>query len=339
MKLAALLTACCCASSWASYAAYSASLTSLSGGTAKGEVTIFVTPTGLTGVGSATGLEPDLKSKASSGTNCNATNGCGVHVHSGTACTDKETQGGHYFGGSVDPWKDIHYSSSDADGSTHFHFSVTDSANDIASKPFIIHNNAGGRVACGILTEVTKEARACAVLDPLNEGKVRGEVTIFTTATAMIGAGHASDLEANLQTVAVGGKDCTAKNACGVHVHSGTACTTTDTQGGHYFSGAADPWTTIQYQTTTAAGAAEFVFSVANVGSNVTNKPFIIHNNAGGRVSCGLLTSTSCAPAANPAGGSSAQSTTSTQTSSAAGLASCLWFLFAIAHISALVGS
>ena len=45
-------------------------------------------------VGSATALEQDIKSfNAGGGTDCTAANGCGVHVHAGFDCSDKETQG------------------------------------------------------------------------------------------------------------------------------------------------------------------------------------------------------------------------------------------------------
>jgi len=56
-------------------------------------------------------LEPNLVA----GT-CTATNGCGLHIHSGNGCADTEAQGGHYFENmQVDPWIEARYSS-DADG-------------------------------------------------------------------------------------------------------------------------------------------------------------------------------------------------------------------------------
>merc|ERR1711879_1047513 len=102
------------------------------------------------GIGSATGLEVSLQSTLAGGTDCSATNGCGVHVHSGTACTDTDTQGGHYYTeGIADPWASIGYHSTDATGKAYFAFSVK-GVPDISFKPFIVHNNAGGRVACGL---------------------------------------------------------------------------------------------------------------------------------------------------------------------------------------------
>ena len=44
-------------------------------------------------VGSALGLEPDLKSVDVGGPNCKAGNGCGVHIHYGLSCADPTAQG------------------------------------------------------------------------------------------------------------------------------------------------------------------------------------------------------------------------------------------------------
>jgi hypothetical protein len=49
------------------------------------------------------GLEPSLSDCSG------ATNGCGIHIHTGTDCFDAASQGGHYFMGAMDPWKDIRY--------------------------------------------------------------------------------------------------------------------------------------------------------------------------------------------------------------------------------------
>merc|ERR1712106_999513 len=220
------------------YSAYVATLTALDSSGVIGEVTIFVTPTGLLGVGSAAGLEASLANAANSGTSCTATNGCGIHVHAGgtiAACTDTTTQGGHYYTEAVDPWSAIRYATTTAAGAATFSFSVPTAARSIANKPFIVHNNAGGRVACGLLVEVT--GLKTSSLAQLETSGVTGGITLYTTGTKVIGAGHADGLEASLADSSAGGTSCTATNGCGVHVHSGTACTDTATQGGHYYTG------------------------------------------------------------------------------------------------------
>merc|ERR1712232_329693 len=101
----------------------------------------------------------------------------------------------------------------------------------------------------------------------------------------LIGFGSASGLEHNLNQ-----DDCASEKSCGVHVHSGTACTDISTQGGHYFlSGDADPWVDAGYRKTSSTGAGTFSFSVATWAKDVKNKPFIVHNKAGARVACGML--------------------------------------------------
>ena len=49
------------------------------------------------------GLEPDQNNK-----DCTAANCMGIHVHAGTACTDADSQGGHYYNVTSmpdsDPW-------------------------------------------------------------------------------------------------------------------------------------------------------------------------------------------------------------------------------------------
>ena len=52
---------------------------------------------------------------------CSATNGCGVHIHSGMSCATAEAQGGHYYTDEEisDPWLEEKFSS-DSKGSASF---------------------------------------------------------------------------------------------------------------------------------------------------------------------------------------------------------------------------
>lgn len=70
--------------------------------------------------------------------NCTALNGCGVHIHNGTSCTDLDTQGGHYYVDpiTVDPWIEVRYSSN-SNGSTTFSGIVNIGTKNIEGKPFI----------------------------------------------------------------------------------------------------------------------------------------------------------------------------------------------------------
>jgi hypothetical protein len=59
---------------------------------------------------SLVGFSAMLKGLEPSRSDCSAaTNGCGIHIHTGKDCFDAASQGGHYFKGDTDPWEDIRY--------------------------------------------------------------------------------------------------------------------------------------------------------------------------------------------------------------------------------------
>lgn len=84
--------------------------------------------------GIVSNLEPNLLAST-----CNATNGCGVHIHSGRSCDSTTTQGGHYFNNAsvpIDPWIDERYSSDDK-GKANFQSIVTMGTVDVEGRVFI----------------------------------------------------------------------------------------------------------------------------------------------------------------------------------------------------------
>ena len=133
-----------------------------------GEVTVLQNLAGLAvadGVcylGFAKGLEPNVVSYLYdpnpyiSSQQCNVTNGCGTHIHSGTGCADVESQGGHYYDSAtlpVDPWQLESYYTTDTRGTAALigcTITGTD-ATDYPTKPFIVHMTDGGRTYCGVL--------------------------------------------------------------------------------------------------------------------------------------------------------------------------------------------
>ena len=106
--------------------------------------------------GKALQLEPNLVSYLNNnpvGTNCNFTNGCGVHVHEGTSCFNRTTQGGHLYSAPVDPWLYTMYHSTSASGSAYFTGCVETGVPEVPdSRAFVIHSDNGTRVSCGLLT-------------------------------------------------------------------------------------------------------------------------------------------------------------------------------------------
>ena len=84
--------------------------------------------------GIVSNLEPDLLAST-----CNATNGCGVHIHSGRSCINTTTQGGHYYNNMsvpIDPWIDERYSS-DFEGKANFQSVLDIGSVDIEDRVFV----------------------------------------------------------------------------------------------------------------------------------------------------------------------------------------------------------
>lgn len=252
-----------------------------SGSSATGEITLFKETAGLAILGFASNMEANLSGS------CTAKNCRGIHMHSGTKCTDSTTQGGHLYSGSTDPWTNISYASTDAEGVAKFYVIMPNFGDAIAGKVFVIHKNDGGRVACGVVTEQTSNVANAPLNAIKTSDKYAGQVYTYMSGNMIYGAGYGSGLTANVAYA----KDCTATNGCGAHVHSGTACTDATSQGGHYYGGSvtADPWTVTGYRSTDTSGVANFMFMLDVGVSSVAGKPFVLHQTDGSRVACGVL--------------------------------------------------
>jgi hypothetical protein len=110
--------------------------------------------------GRARKLEPRLTSYLNNypvGTNCNFTNGCGVHLHEGFSCFNRTTQGPHLWNATVfptDPWLYTMYHKTNTKGRAYFTGCVEtgiQGPNAFAGRAFILHSENGTRVSCGIL--------------------------------------------------------------------------------------------------------------------------------------------------------------------------------------------
>jgi hypothetical protein len=94
-----------------------------------------------------------------------------------------------------------------------------------------------------------------AKITPLGADVVTGTIMVVTssTADALFYGGFVTGLAAGLEA---GSAACSAKNGCGVHIHSGVDCFNSTTQEGHLFVDKdVDPWLVEQY-TSDANGAA-----------------------------------------------------------------------------------
>jgi Hint module len=104
------------------------------------------------------GLTPNIQSfllnKTSS--DCNVTNGCGVHVHAGQSCTSTVSQMGHYWDSVVypiDPWllPGGSYLTTNEFGQTIYASCVATGKTSFEDQTFLLHEKNGTRVACGLL--------------------------------------------------------------------------------------------------------------------------------------------------------------------------------------------
>jgi hypothetical protein len=119
-----------------SYRAKILPLSNTSATSTHGFVTIFtdVSSTVIGYAGIVKQVEPNLLAST-----CNATNGCGVHIHSGRSCYNSTLQGGHYFNNvsiPIDPWINERYSS-DSTGKANFQSVIQIGSVDIEGRAFV----------------------------------------------------------------------------------------------------------------------------------------------------------------------------------------------------------
>lgn len=100
---------------------------------------------------------------------------------------------------------------------------------------------------------------------PGSSSGVTGTAVVFSAGdgTTVGYAGVASGVEASLEAAS-----CTATNGCGAHIHSGTSCADTSSQGGHYYETPVltDPWIDERY-TSDTSGEATYG-AVVQLGTN-----------------------------------------------------------------------
>ena len=84
-------------------------------------------------------------------------NGCGVHIHAGTTCSDAAQVGDHYFNPNIfstDPWVSIRYNSNSAGRSEDYIHMVGGNGYDLnqnKNRAMVIHDANGTRISCGLL--------------------------------------------------------------------------------------------------------------------------------------------------------------------------------------------
>jgi hypothetical protein len=136
-------------------------ITTISGVTEAGEVCFF---------GKAYGLESELVSIEADpvGTDCTADDGCGVHVHSGTSCSNSTMQGGNFYSTADDPWATTGYRTTDTDGYALFFDCVSTGEPDMEGQAFVVHADDGSRVSCGLLMSAPEETTSSPTETPVS---------------------------------------------------------------------------------------------------------------------------------------------------------------------------
>jgi len=87
-------------------------------------------------------------------------NTCGVHVHEGKTCTNKDGIRGHYWDKEdikLDPWQDIVYKAR-GDGtavSTSTEVKTGKTLSDMSGRAFVVHDKSGQRIACALIARVS----------------------------------------------------------------------------------------------------------------------------------------------------------------------------------------
>merc|ERR1712151_1276709 len=285
---------------------YEATLDSLAGGNAVGKVAVHrkLDADGgkeyLAVGGYAIGLNDGADCDACTSGNC-----CGFHIHSGDSCADNVAQGGHLLNadGSSDPWSDIKIGTSQVDGTEQI-FSRVVEVNEnypaIEGKAFIVHDESGNRVACGLLQRITTtnyEANSIAPIRGTSSSEsITGSVEVRAGTFAVLTCTSLSGYPA--------GSDCSS--TCGAHVHAGTACTDSSAQGIHYpddpkdmvvlpTQPRRDPWANDIMTANSMTGTDDMGWGVSVVGSDyvdVDGKAFVVHDQANNaRAACGILAS------------------------------------------------
>ena len=163
-----------------------------------------------------------------------------------------------------------------------------------------VHSKNGTRVGCGIIERVPigEKTLLKSTTTNLTSSGVTSDVTVYTIEPDIACYfGMARKLEPNLVSFlntnkTLMGMNCNFTNGCGVHIHNGTSCFNTTTQGGHYYNRVTypvDPWLYTMYHATDSMGNAYYTGCAETGESDFINRPFVVHSNNGTRLSCGLL--------------------------------------------------
>ena len=101
---------------------------------------------GVTAAGTSLTLAIDLTGADSA---CPQAGQCGVHIHTGTSCSDASTVGGHFYATATDPWSAVTPYTSGTPSTITVDANLT--INQVVGRAIVAHGASGTRLACGLI--------------------------------------------------------------------------------------------------------------------------------------------------------------------------------------------
>jgi len=233
---------------------------------------------------------------------------CGVHIHTGTTCSDADLVGGHYWddleGTKNDPWNSANGAvyKSNPEGMSKAKYVIKSGYNivDNVGHAVVVHGKDGSRIGCGVLSKSRSAANNCSVKKTYLQACITkypgytGNLDIHGKAVVRF------EHESMMFNGELDGVDVLC-DKCGIHIHSGTTCDDADLVGGHYWDDnnnlIPDPWNADGPATYSSLsdGRAYPTFYL-NAGYDAQENighAVVVHDNEGARYGCGVLFSTS----------------------------------------------
>jgi len=158
------------------------------------------------------------------------TNGCGVHVHTGTSCAVASEVGGHYFNSSsmtTDPWLNIVYVA-DNSGSSKGSATVTTglTLSELVGRAFVVHElDSGARVGCAVLGAVTSDvvdASSTTSASEASSSMSASEASSSTSASEASSSTSASEASSSTNAVEASSTESAEASSSTVEVLSTT---------------------------------------------------------------------------------------------------------------------
>lgn len=225
-------------------------------------------------------------------------NACGIHIHEGSTCDDSSNVGGHFYDREqleADPWPPVVYTP-DAIGdslSAGRTVAIRKSLSDVFGRAVVVHDHAGGRVACGVIQPPGQDFAMVSLQ------RYPGYAGVSHVGGTISVLGWGDDVALSWSLTGLNSTHCNmppdgVANACGIHIHSGLTCENASLVGGHFYNAAAldtDPWSDVVFRPDSASRSVSLGQRV-QLGrplADVFGRTVVVHDHTGDRVACGVI--------------------------------------------------